>query len=127
MTCRTVTVETTAHHKRLSYTCLTTWWLAASVGASAPLYGTIWDPCYTDRVNTAKSLWASVQNNPRLMRIMHGWLTIIWFIAAFPIMYFWSENIKFLVFISVYAVVTGHWSSWQAARVEEKQEEQDLR
>jgi predicted negative regulator of RcsB-dependent stress response len=38
-------------------------------------------------------------------------------------MYWWSENIKFLVFISVYAVVTGHWSSWQAARVEEKQDE----
>lgn len=57
------------------------------------------------------------------MRVLHGWLTIIWFVAAFPIMYFWSENIKFLVFISVYAVVTGHWSSWQAARVEEKQDE----
>jgi len=58
-----------------------------------------------------------------MMRRLHGWLTIAWFIAAFPIMVFWSENIKFLVFISVYAVVTGHWSSWQAARVEEKQDE----
>ncbi len=70
------------------------------------------------------SLWASIQGDPRLMRRLHGWLTIIWFAASFPIMYFWSENIKFLVFVSVYAVVTGHWSSWQAARVEEKQDEQ---
>ena len=75
-------------------------------------------------MNVAKSLWASIQGDPRTMRILHGWLTVIWFLAAFPIMFFWSENIKFLVFISVYAVVTGHWSSWQAARVEEKQDAQ---
>lgn len=71
------------------------------------------------------SLWAAVQGDPRAMRIIHGWLTIIWFAAAFPIMLFWSENIQFLVFVSVYAVVTGHWSSWQAARVEEKQDQQE--
>jgi hypothetical protein len=69
-----------------------------------------------------KSLNAAIQGDPRFMRILHGWLTIIWFFAAFPIMYFWSNNITFLVFVSVYAVVTGHWSSWQAARVEEKQD-----
>jgi hypothetical protein len=69
------------------------------------------------------ALGAAVQGDPRSMRILHGWLTVAWFAAAFPIMLFWSENIQFLVFVSVYAVVTGHWSSWQAARVEEKQDE----
>lgn len=69
------------------------------------------------------ALWASIQGDPRYMRKLHGYLTILWFVAAFPIMYFWSENLKFLVFVSVYAVVTGHWSSWQAARVEEKQDQ----
>lgn len=59
-----------------------------------------------------------------LMRRLHGWLTVTWFVAAFPIMYFWSENITFLVFVSVYAVVTGHWSSFQAARVEVKQDQE---
>ena len=75
-------------------------------------------------MNVAKSLWASIQGDPRTMRRLHGWLTVIWFAAAFPIMIFWSESVQFLVFVSVYAVVTGHWSSWQAARVEEKQDEQ---
>lgn len=70
------------------------------------------------------ALWAAIQGDARHMRILHGYLTIIWFLAAFPIMFFWSQNITFLVFISVYAVVTGHWSSWQAARVEEKQDQQ---
>jgi hypothetical protein len=59
---------------------------------------------------------------PILMQHLHGWLTIIWFLAAFPIMLYWSENIKFLIFVSVYAVVVGHWSSYQAARGEVKQE-----
>lgn len=70
-----------------------------------------------------KSLWASVEGDPALMRRIHSALTIIWFVAAFPIMYWWSENIRFLVFVSVYAVVTGHWSAFQAARVEVKQDE----
>ena len=74
-------------------------------------------------MNVLKSLWASVEGDPLMMRKIHGWLTIAWFVAAFPIMFFWSENITFLVFISVYAVVTGHWSSWQASRVEVRQEE----
>lgn len=57
------------------------------------------------------------------MRQLHGWLTVVWFIAAVPICIYLNDSVPFLVFISVYAVVTGHWSSWQAARVEEKQDE----
>ena len=57
------------------------------------------------------------------MRQLHGWLTVIWFVAAIPICIYLNDSVPFLVFISVYAVVTGHWSSWQAARVEEKQDE----
>lgn len=76
---------------------------------------------YDDRM--IKSLWASVQGDPVFMRRVNGWATIIWFIAAFPICLFLSNSVPFLVFISVYAVVTGHLSSWQAARVEVRQEE----
>lgn len=71
-----------------------------------------------------RSLWASVQNDPRLMRKINGWLTIIWFVAAFPICIWLSQSVPFLVFISVYAVVTGHLSTWQASRVEVRQEEE---
>lgn len=69
-----------------------------------------------------KSIWASVEE-PSTFRKINGWLTILWFIAAFPICVFLSKSISFLVFISVYAVVTGHLATWQAARVEVKQEE----
>jgi hypothetical protein len=58
------------------------------------------------------------------MKKLNGWLAVIWFVAAFPICIWLSESVPFLVFISVYAVVTGHWSTWQAARVEEKQDQE---
>lgn len=73
-----------------------------------------------------KSLWASVQGDPVFMKKVHGWATIIWFLAAFPICIFLASSVPFLVFISVYAVVTGHLSSWQAARVEVNQEEENI-
>lgn len=76
-------------------------------------------------MNTLKSLWASVQGDPVFMRKVNGWLAVLWFVAAFPICFWLSESVPFLVFVSVYAVVTGHWSTWQAARVEVKQEEQE--
>ncbi len=68
-----------------------------------------------------KSLWASVED-PTIFRRINGWLTFIWFIAAFPICIFLANSVPFLVFISVYAVVTGHLATWQAARVEVRQE-----
>ncbi len=59
--------------------------------------------------------------DPEVLRTVHGVATVFWFIMAFPSMIFWSNSIPYLVGISVYAVVTGHWSSWQASRVEVKQ------
>lgn len=73
-----------------------------------------------------KSLWASIQNDPIFMRKFHGWATVIWFAASIPICIFLASSVPFLVFISVYAVVTGHLSSWQAARVEVNQETEKI-
>lgn len=60
---------------------------------------------------------------PEAMQAFHKWATITWFVLALPICLFLASSIPFLVFISVYAVVTGHWSSWQASRVEVKQKQ----
>jgi hypothetical protein len=40
-----------------------------------------------------------------------------------PSMLWWRRSVSYLVGLSVYAVVTGHWSSWQASRVEVRQDE----
>ena len=70
-----------------------------------------------------RNAWAAILN-PRTMRTINGWLTIIWFVAAVPICLWFSDSVPFLVWVSVYAVVTGHWATWAAARVEVKQEDQ---
>lgn len=63
--------------------------------------------------------------DPHKFRRFNGWATVAWFVAAFPICVFLSQSVPFLVFISVYAVVTGHLSTWQAGNVEVRQEEDD--
>ena len=63
--------------------------------------------------------WATARSS----LITHRRLKWLW-IASTPAIVIWfSESIKFLVFISVYAVIVGHWSSEEAAKVEVKAEE----
>jgi len=76
-------------------------------------------------MRVARSLWAFVMSDPVFMRRVNGWLAVVWLVAAVPICIWWSSSVPFLVFVSVYAVVTGHWAAWQAARVEVRQEEQE--
>lgn len=66
---------------------------------------------------------AVFEGDPHALRELHKWATLVWFALAIPICLFLANSIPLLVFISVYALVTGHWSSWQAARVETKQKE----
>ena len=70
-----------------------------------------------------KSLWASVQGDPKFMRKVNGWLTIFWIVmipAAFAMK--WLESVTFVSALSLWALVSGHWSAWQAARVEVEQQ-----
>lgn len=73
----------------------------------------------------AKSLWASVQGDPVFMRRVNGWLTIFWLVMI-PISYatHWLSSVVYVSALSLWALVAGHWSSWQAARVEVAQERQ---
>lgn len=75
----------------------------------------------------AKTLWASIQDSPVLMRRLNGWLTIFW-IAMIPVSLVtgWINSVTYVAALSLWALVSGHWSAWQAARVEVAQEkEQD--
>lgn len=72
------------------------------------------------------TFWDKFQNDPVYMRKINGWLALIWLAAALPICIWLSSSVPFLVFVSVYAVVTGHWSTWQSARVEVRQEEDSV-
>ena len=53
------------------------------------------------------------------MRRVNGWLTIFW-IVMIPVSYElgWLKSVVYVSSLSLWALVAGHWSSWQAARVE---------
>jgi hypothetical protein len=70
-------------------------------------------------VTILKSLWASVQGDPTLMRRVNGWFTIFW-IAMIPLSIILGllSSVAYVSALSLWALVSGHWSAWQAARVE---------
>lgn len=66
-----------------------------------------------------KSLWASIQGDPTFMRKVNGWFTIFW-IAMIPVSAYFGllASVTYVSALSLWALVSGHWSAWQAARVE---------
>jgi hypothetical protein len=75
-------------------------------------------------MNVIRSLWASIQGDPMFMRRVNGWLTVFW-IVMIPISLVtgWISSVTYVAALSLWALVSGHWSAWQAARVEVRQEE----
>jgi uncharacterized membrane protein len=79
-------------------------------------------------VSAVKSLWAMVQGDPVFMRRVNGWLTVFW-IAMIPVSlaFHWLSSVVYVSALSLWALVSGHWSAWQAARVEVNQVEEEER
>ena len=73
-------------------------------------------------MSVIKSLWASVQGDPVFMRRVNGWLTIFW-VVMIPVslVTHWVTSVVYVSALSLWALVSGHWSAWQAARVEVEQ------
>jgi hypothetical protein len=73
-----------------------------------------------------KSLWASIQGDPVFMRRVNGWLTVFWILMIpVSIVTHWISSVTYVAALSLWALVSGHWSAWQAARVEVKQEKEE--
>ena len=76
--------------------------------------------CMSDVI---KSLWASVQGDPVFMRRVNGWLTVFWIVMIpVSILTHWIGSVTYVAALSLWALVSGHWSAWQAARVEVEQQ-----
>jgi hypothetical protein len=54
-------------------------------------------------------------DDPKTAKKVHGRAGLAWLAASIPICIFLSSSIPFIVFVSVYAIVVGHWSGWDAA------------
>ncbi|MFY3742242.1 MAG: hypothetical protein HMLIMOIP_002706 [Candidatus Nitrosomirales archaeon] len=67
--------------------------------------------------------FAALIQDPKFLRHFHGYATLLWMALLVPSLLFWSESVTWLVLMSVWANIAGHWSSWQGARAEVKVEE----
>jgi hypothetical protein len=76
-------------------------------------------------MSVVKSLWSSVQGDPVFMRRLNGWLTLFW-VAMILVSYElgWLKSVVYVSALSLWALVAGHWSTWQAARVEVTQQKE---
>jgi hypothetical protein len=59
------------------------------------------------------------------MRAVNGWQTIFWLVMIpVSLLTGWISSVTYVAALSLWALVSGHWSAWQAARVEVKQDEE---
>ena len=74
-----------------------------------------------------RTLLSSVRGDPVLMRRVNGWLAIFWIVMIpISIVTNWIHSVAYVSALSLWALVSGHWSAWQASRVEvEQQREQE--
>lgn len=65
-------------------------------------------------------------HDPKFTTDFHKWATIVWIALLIPSVLFWSNAIMWVVLMSVWANIAGHWSAYQASRAELKQDESDV-
>jgi hypothetical protein len=77
-------------------------------------------------MEAVKSLWKMIQGDPKFMRRVNGWLTIFW-IVMIPVSLItgWINSVTYVAALSLWALVSGHWSAWQASRVEVEQQKEE--
>jgi hypothetical protein len=76
-----------------------------------------------------RMIWSKVQSfvqSPLVMRRLNGFFALFW-IAMIPVSVVtgWIDSVRYVSALSLWALVSGHWAAWQAARVEVKQDERE--
>lgn len=75
-----------------------------------------------------KGIQEMIRGDARFMRRVNGWLAIFWIIMIPVSLYFgWLQSVTFVSALSLWALVSGHWSAWQASRVEVEQQKEERR
>jgi hypothetical protein len=73
-----------------------------------------------------KNLFSKIRNlleDPKFTTEFHKWATIVWIALLIPSVLWWSNAIMWVVLMSVWANIAGHWSAYQASRAELKQDQ----
>ena len=50
---------------------------------------------------------------------MHLILVAIWGVLLIPTLIWWRDSILWVAFMSLYAIVTSHWSAYEAAKAKD--------
>lgn len=64
-------------------------------------------------------------------KAFHGWAAVVWLLISAPLAVALGDKVVFVTWLSLYAIVVAHWSSWQATRTEilqadaEKKQQED--
>lgn len=53
------------------------------------------------------------------MTRFHAAMTVLWGLLIIPSLLWWSQSVPWLVLISVYANLAGHFGAYQASRAEQ--------
>jgi hypothetical protein len=57
--------------------------------------------------------------DPVLMRRLNGWAVIFWLVMIpVSLELHWLSSVTYVAALSIWALVSGHLSTWQSARVE---------
>lgn len=57
--------------------------------------------------------------SPQAGRRIHLAMLVLWVVVGLPVSYVLRDSIAWLVVLSVYAIIVGHWSGWSAERPSE--------
>ncbi len=47
---------------------------------------------------------------------VHKWLTLVWLALLVPSVTVWKDSLTWVIVMSVWANIAGHWGAYQAAR-----------
>ena len=61
--------------------------------------------------------------SPYTVADLHFFALCIWIALCIPTVLFWSESVQWLVFMSIYAIIVGHFSAYASSRTEQKVDE----
>ena len=58
-------------------------------------------------------------HDPAFTTSFHKWATLAWILLLIPSLIWWRESLAWIVTMSVWANIAGHWSAYQASRAEQ--------
>lgn len=61
----------------------------------------------------------------KTLKRLHIAALIVWLILVIPTVTIWSDSVKWVNIMSIYAIIVGHVAGLGAARIERKEEKKD--